>query len=46
MMWLHNCPRCGRWSWRFCAGQRKPVCQHDYHDAKDCGVCGECRTGT
>ncbi len=45
MTWQHTCPRCGVVSTRHWPLDRMPVCAHDYHDAKDCGVCADCRTG-
>jgi hypothetical protein len=46
MTYAHTCPRCGRQSTRYTTVDRVPVCSHAYHDAADCGVCGECRNGT
>jgi hypothetical protein len=45
MTWPVTCPRCLRVSLRRCAGDRKPVCAHAYHDASDCDVCGWCLNG-
>lgn len=39
------CPRCGRESTRTNTLDRPTRCAHQYHDAEDCGVCLECRTG-
>jgi hypothetical protein len=45
MKYAHICPRCRRASWRYCSGDTVPTCRHEYHDAKDCGTCGDCRNG-
>ncbi len=44
MTYIHVCPRCGVQSTRYTTIDRVPVCAHEYHDAKDCGVCGDCRS--
>jgi hypothetical protein len=40
-----TCPRCRIPSERTYAGDRVPVCAHQYHAPEDCGVCGWCRNG-
>jgi hypothetical protein len=45
MTWTHRCPNCLRASVRHCPLDRKPICAHLYHDANDCDLCGDCRTG-
>ena len=44
--WTVICPRCQQTSVRRATTiprETRPMCQHAYHAAEDCDVCGDCR---